>query len=167
MMYNKKTIKVYNSAFILLLRSLKVDKHLAMYKYAKVAVQATLMEQAYRSKEAEVPQVRLQNLQPSFLPKRSSSSKTLEDAESEGLLRKVKENGQHKKLNKREEKKKMKKILKRTERPITIQILQRQRRRIRKQKIDKTTAAEDELLKNKFTNKGPAWFGSVKNLKWE
>ena len=65
----QKTIKVYNSAFILLLRSLKFDKQLAMNKSAKVAVQTTIMEQANRSKEAEVPQVRLQNLQPSFLPK--------------------------------------------------------------------------------------------------
>ena len=51
-----------------------------------------------------------------------------------------------------------------TERPITIQILQRQKRRRRKQNNGKITKIEEKLLKTKYSDKGPALFGSVNNL---
>ena len=50
------------------------------------------------------------------------------------------------------------------ERPITIQILQRQKRRRRKQNNWKITKVEEKLLKTKYSDKGPALFGSVNNL---
>ena len=122
-----------------------------------------------RSKEAEVPQISLQYIQPSFLPRNRCqqvpAQKALKDGKPEGLLQTVKENDQRKKPNKKKAQKK--KTLNFTERPITIQILQRQRRRRQKQKIGKVTPAEEKLLKTKITSKGPALFGSVQNLKEE
>ena len=61
-------------------------------------------------------------------------------------------------------KKSQKKALTHTERPITIQILQRQKRRRRKQNNGKITKIEEKLLKTKYSDKGPALFGSVNNL---
>ena len=61
-------------------------------------------------------------------------------------------------------KKSQKKALTHTERPITIQILQRQKRRRRKQINGKITKIEEKLLKTKYSDKGPALFGSVNNL---
>ena len=61
-------------------------------------------------------------------------------------------------------KKSQKKALTHTERPITIQILQRQKRRRRKQNNRKITKIEEKLLKAKYSDKGPALFGSVNNL---
>ena len=54
--------------------------------------------------------------------------------------------------------------LTRTERPFTIQILQSQKRRRRKQINGKTTKIEETFLKTKYSDKGPALFGSVNNL---
>ena len=51
-----------------------------------------------------------------------------------------------------------------TERPITIQLLQRRKRRRRKQKNGKITKIEEKLLKTKYGDKGPALFGSMKQL---
>ena len=128
-----------------------------------------------RSKKAEVPQVPLQNLQPSssFLPRnrrrrrqQAPPQKTVRDAKPERLLQTVKENGQCKKPNEKKEQQK-KKTASRTKRPITIQILQRQRRRRQKQKNGKFTPAEEKILKTKFRSKDPALFGSVQNLKEE
>ena len=42
----EQTKKLYNPAFILILRSLKVDEQLVMNKYAKVAVQSLTTEEA-------------------------------------------------------------------------------------------------------------------------
>ena len=120
-----------------------------------------------RSKEAEVPQILLQQLQPFFLPRNRQqvpAQKALKDAESEGLLQTVEENGQRKKPN---EKKEQKKNLNRTERPITIQILQRQRRQRRKQKKCQDYTRCKKILKTKFATQGPTLFGSVQNLKEE
>ena len=61
-------------------------------------------------------------------------------------------------------KKSQKKALTPTERPITIQIHQRQKRRRRKQNNGKTTKIEEKLLRTKYSDKGPALFGSVKIL---
>ena len=61
-------------------------------------------------------------------------------------------------------KKSQKKALTRTKRPITIQILQRQKRQRRKQSNGKITKIEEKLLKTKYSEKGPALFGSVNNL---
>ena len=69
--------------------------------------------------------------------------------------------------SKKVKKKTTKKTLIRTERPITIRILQRQKRRRQKRRDGKPTPAEDKIFKNKYTSKGAALFGSVKNLKDE
>ena len=128
-----------------------------------------LRNQLNRGKQAEVPQIPLQHLQPSFLPRnrrqRVPAQIALKDAKPEGLLQTGKENGQRKKPN--EKKAQKKKTLNCTERPITIQILQRQRRRRQKQKNGKITPAEEKLLKTKFTSKGPAFSGGIQNLKEE
>ena len=122
-----------------------------------------------RGKEAEVPQISLKHLHPSFLPRNRRqqvpAQKALKDVKPEGVLQTVKENGQRKNPN--EKKAQKKKTLNFTERPRKIQILQRQRRRRQKQNNGKVTPAEEKLLKTKFTSKGPALFGSVQNLKEE
>ena len=59
-------------------------------------------------------------------------------------------------------KKSQKKALTNTERPITVQILQRQKKRRRKQNNGKITKIEEKLLKIKYSDKGPALFGSVR-----
>ena len=118
------------------------------------------------SKEAEVPQIPLQHLQRSFLPRNHQqvpARKALKDPESEGLLQIVKENGQRKKQNEKEQKK----TLSRTEPPITIQILQLRRGQRRKPKNGKIKPAEEKILKTKFTSQGPAFFGIVQYLKEE
>ena len=61
-------------------------------------------------------------------------------------------------------KKSQKKALTHTVRPILIQILQRQKRRRRKQNNGKITKIEEKMLKTKYSDKGPALFGSVNNL---
>ena len=48
----QQTIKLYNPAFILILRSLKLDERLVMNKYAKVAVQSTNTEQAQQKQRS-------------------------------------------------------------------------------------------------------------------
>ena len=114
-----------------------------------------------RNKEAEVPQIPLQNLQlsSSFLPKNRrrrrrrrrqqvTPQKAVREAKPENLLQTVKENGQRKKPNKKKEQQK-RKTPSRTKRPITIQILQRQRRSRQKQKNGKVTPAEVKILKTK------------------
>ena len=60
--------------------------------------------------------------------------------------------------------KSQKKASNRTECPITIQILQRQKRRRRNQNIEQIAKIEEKLLKNKYSDKGLAFFGSVSNL---
>ena len=49
-------------------------------------------------------------------------------------------------------------------RPITIQILQCQKRRKGKQNNGKINKIEEKMLKTKYSDKGAALFGSVKNL---
>ena len=61
-------------------------------------------------------------------------------------------------------KKSQKKALKRTECPKRIRVLQRQERRRRKRNNDKTTKIEEQLLKTKYNDKGPAFCGSVNHL---
>ena len=61
-------------------------------------------------------------------------------------------------------KRSQKKALTRKECPIRIQILQRQKRRRRKQNNGKITKIEEKLLKTKYSDKGPALFGSLNNL---
>ena len=60
---------------------------------------------------------------------------------------------------------KTKTTLNRTVRPTTIQFLQCQKRRRRKVKNGKPTLTEEKFLKNSYTDKRPAFFGSVKTLK--
>ena len=48
----QQTKKLYNPAFILILRSLKLDERLVMIKYAKVAVQSTNTEQAQQKQRS-------------------------------------------------------------------------------------------------------------------
>ena len=48
----QQTKKLYNPAFILILRSLKLDERLVMNKYAKVAVQSTNTEQAQQKQRS-------------------------------------------------------------------------------------------------------------------
>ena len=48
----QQTKKLYNPAFILILRSLKLDEGLVMNKYAKVAVQSTNTEQAQQKQRS-------------------------------------------------------------------------------------------------------------------
>ena len=48
----QQTKKLYNPAFILILRSLKLDERLVMNQYAKVAVQSTNMEQAQQKQKS-------------------------------------------------------------------------------------------------------------------
>ena len=112
-----------------------------------------------RNKEAEVPQIPLQNLHASFsfLPRnrrrrrrqQNPPQKAARDAKPERLLQTVKENAHRKKTNEKKVQQK-KKTPSRTKRPITIQILQRQRRRRQKQtKNGKITPAEEKILKTK------------------
>ena len=61
-------------------------------------------------------------------------------------------------------KKSQQKALTCTERPITIQFLHCQKRRRRKRINGKITKIEEKFLKTKYSDKGPALFGSVNNL---
>ena len=51
----QQTKKLYNPAFILIFRSLKLDEHLVMNKYTKVAVQSTTAEQAQQQQRIRCP----------------------------------------------------------------------------------------------------------------
>ena len=130
--------------------SLKLDQQLVMNKYAIVAVQSTNKEQAQQNKEAEVPQIPRQRVQPYFFPRNCQqvpAQKVLHDAKSEGLLQTVKENRQRRKPKEKKEQQK-KKTPNRTKRQKTIQNLQRQRRRRRKQKMAKLHQLKKKLLKD-------------------
>ena len=88
----QQTKKLYNPAFILILRSLKLDERLVMNKYAKVAVQSTNTEQAQqkqrsrRSTNSPSKSTALLLLSPEKKPS-SSSSTTSRSATSKSSKR--------------------------------------------------------------------------------
>ena len=88
----QQTKKPYNPAFILILRSLKLDERLVMNKYAKVAVQSTNTEQAQqkqrsrRSTNSPSKSTALLLLSPEKKPS-SSSSTTSRSATSKSSKR--------------------------------------------------------------------------------
>ena len=130
----QQTKKLYNPAFILILRSLKLDEQLVMKKYAKFAVQSmtTTTKTSTEAKKQRFHRFPFNIYSPPVSQETVVDKFQLKDAKSEGLLQTKKENGQRKKPNEKEAQKK--KTLNFTQRPITIQILQRQRRRRQKQK---------------------------------
>ena len=77
----QQTKQLYNPAFILILRSLKLDEQLVMNKYAKVAVQLTTTEQArqrQRSRGSTIfPSTSTALLSPKKRSSTSSSSKSI------------------------------------------------------------------------------------------
>ena len=83
-----QTKKVYNPAFILILRSLKLDEQLVTNKYAKIAVQSSTTEQVQQQKKSQGLHYPLQQLEPTFLPKNHRQvpgQKAFKDAETEEL----------------------------------------------------------------------------------
>ena len=91
----QQTKKLYNPAFILILRSLKLDERLVMNKYAKVAVQSTNTEQAQqkqrsrRSTNSPSKSTALLLLSPEKKPSSSSSTTSRSATSKSGKRRKT------------------------------------------------------------------------------
>ncbi|XP_063713691.1 protein DEK-like [Symsagittifera roscoffensis] len=91
----QQTKKLYNPAFILILRSLKLDERLVMNKYAKVAVQSTNTEQAQqkqrsrRSTNSPSKSTALLLLSPEKKPSSSSSTTSRRDTSKSSKRRKT------------------------------------------------------------------------------
>ena len=148
------TKKLHNLAFINILTALNLNENLVINRNAKHAVQSA----SFNAQEKREPG-----------PSRTRSTLPTWQKKVVQTLREVKNTNEKvsaviEKLETKNVKKSQKKALTHTERPITIQILQRQKRRRRKQNNGKITKTEEKLLKTKYSDKGPALFGSVNNL---
>ena len=163
----QQTKKLYNPAFILILRSLKLDERLVMNKYVKVAVQSTNTEQAQQKQRSRGSSAStallLSTEKPSSTISSSKSSKrrttrrTVADSERERAAQKTK----------REEIASEEEDSESYDTPENISDSATTEKTKTKTKNGKITPAEEKLLKTKFTNKGPELFGSVQNLKEE
>ena len=150
----KYLTKLHNPAFINILTTLNLNENLVINRNAKHAVQSA----SFNAQEKREPELsRTRSTSPTWQEKSSANLKRSKKHKRKSL------SGNRKTQNQKREKE-SEKALTHTERPITIQILQRQKRRRRKQNNGKIIKIEGKLLKNKYSDKGPALFGSVNNL---
>ena len=165
----QQTKKLYNPAFILILRSLKLDEQLVLNKYANVAVQSTTAEQAQQRQRSRGSTDFLSTSTALLSPKKpssvSSSSKSIKRRKTRRTVA-DRERERSAQKDKREEGAEGED----SEfygTPNNDSDSATTENTKAKTKNGKVTPAQEKLLKTKFKSKGPALFGSVQNLKEE
>ena len=164
----QQTKKLYNPAFILILRSLKLDEQLVMNKYAKFAVQSTTTEQAQQRQRSRgstnFPSLSTALLCPKKLSSTSSSSESIKRRKTRRTVAESEREWSAQKPKREEGAEEEDSEFYGT--PDNDSDSAATEKSRKKTKNGKITPAGEKLLRTKFTSKGTL-FGSIQNLKEE